>query len=120
MDTLQTFPVNATQIKTWTNNDPVLARVRDMVLKGWTSTSEEQLKPFQHHQNELSVRAGCVLLGSHVVIPAAGHQKILELLHQGHPGITRMKGLVRIFVWWPRVDSDLEKKVKSCLSCQQN
>ena len=38
MDTLQTFPVNATQIKTWTNNDPVLARVRDMVLKGWTNT----------------------------------------------------------------------------------
>ena len=120
MDTLQTSPVNATHIKKWTNDDPLLARVRDMIQKGWTNTSEEQLKPFQHRQNELSVHAGCILLGSRVVIPLAGRQKILELLHQGHPGITRMKGLARSFVWWPGMDSDLEEKVKSCMSCQQN
>ena len=113
MDTLQTSPVNATHIKTWTNNDPLLARVRDMIQKGWINTSEEQLKPFQHRQNKLSVHAGCILLGSRVVIPSAGRQKILELLHLGHPGITRMKGLARSFVWWPGMDSDLEEKVKS-------
>ena len=113
MDTLQTSPVNATHIKTWTNNDPLLARVRDMIQKGWINTSEEQLKPFLHCQNELSVHAGCILLGSRVVIPSAGRQKILELLHLGHPGITRMKGLARSFVWWPGMDSDLEEKVKS-------
>ena len=31
-----------------------------------------------------------------------------------------MKGLARSFVWWPEMDSDLENKVKLCLSCQQN
>ena len=118
MDTLQTSPIDATQIRTWTNNDSLLARVRDMVLKGWNNTSEEALKPYQHCQNELSVHAGCILLGNRVVIPSAGRQKVLELLHQGHPGITRMKGLARSFVWWPGMDSDLENKVKSCLSCQ--
>ena len=94
-----------------------------MILKGWVNTSEEQLKPFQHRQNELSVHAGCILLGSRVVIPEAGRQKILELLHLGHlghPGITRMKGLARSFVWWPGMDTELEGKVKSCVSCQQN
>ena len=123
MDTpiqLQTSPVNVTHIKKWTNDDPLLACMRDMILKGWINTSEEQLKPFQHRQNELSVHAGCILLGSRVVIPSAGCQKILKLLHLGHPGITRMKGLTRSFVWWPGMDSDLEEKVKSCMSCQQN
>ena len=33
MDTLQTLSVNATHIKIWTNNDPLLACVRDMVQK---------------------------------------------------------------------------------------
>ena len=61
--------------------------------------------------------AGCILLGSHVIIPSAGRQKILELLHLGHP---RMKELTRSFVWWPGMDSDLEEKVKSCMNCQQN
>ena len=120
MDTLQASPVNATQIKNWTNTDPVLSHVRDLVLKGWVNTADKQLQPFQQRQNELSVHAGCILLGSRVVIPSAGHQKILELLHQGHPGITRMKGLARSFVWWPGMDSDLEEKVKSCPNCQQN
>ena len=120
MDTLQASRVNATQIKNWTNTDPVLSRVRDLVLKGWVNTAEKQLQPFQQRQNELSVHAGCILIGSHVVTPSAGHQKILELLHQGHPRITRMKGLARSFVWWPGMDSDLEEKVKSCLNCQQS
>ena len=35
------------------NNDPLLARVKEMVLKGWINTSEENLKPYQHRQNEL-------------------------------------------------------------------
>ena len=51
MDTPQTSPVDATQIRTSTNNDPLLACVRDMILKGWRNTSEEDLKPYQHCQN---------------------------------------------------------------------
>ena len=117
MDTPQTSPVDATQIRTSTNNDPLLACVRDMILKGWRNTSEEDLKPYQHCQNELSVHAGCILLGNRVVIPSAGCKKVLE---NRHPGITKMKGLARSFVWWPGMDSDLENKVKLCLSCQQN
>ena len=78
MDTLQTSPVDATQIRTSTNNDPLLARVRDMILKGWRNTSEEDLKPYQHCQNELTVHAGCILLGNHVAIPSAGCQKVLK------------------------------------------
>ena len=32
METLQTSPVDVTMIRTWTNSDPLLAHVRDMVL----------------------------------------------------------------------------------------
>ena len=71
LDTLQSSPVNASQIQIWTNNDPVLARVRNMIQKGWTYTSDEELKPYQRRQDELSVHAGCVLLGNRVVVPRA-------------------------------------------------
>ena len=47
MDTLQTSPVDTTQIRTWTNSDPLLAYVRGMVLKGCSNTSEEDVKPYQ-------------------------------------------------------------------------
>lgn len=61
-----------------------------------------------------------VVIGSHIVVPPAGRNKVMEELHQGHPGITRIKGLARGFVWWPSMDTDLENMVKSCPNCQVN
>ena len=118
MDTLESTPVNATRIRNWTNNDAVLVKVRDLVQQGWINTDEEQLQPYQCQRDELSVHAGCVMLGNQVVIPLAGRNQIIEQLHQSHPGITRMKGVARSFFWWPGMDLDLENKVKSYPSCQ--
>ena len=54
------------------------------------------------------------------MIPEALKSRMLEQLHQGHPGIIRMKALARSFVWRPGVDQQLEQKVKSCTNCQQH
>ena len=40
-------------------------------------------------------------------------------LHKGHPGITRMKSLARMYVWWPGINADIEKSVRLCRECQQ-
>ena len=98
MDTLESSPVSATQIRTWTTNDPALSRVRNLVLQGWIDMTDEQLQPYQRRKDELSIHTGCVLLGSRMVVPPAGHKGVMEELHQGHPGINRMKGLARGFV----------------------
>ena len=45
---------------------------------------------------------------------------MLQLLHEGNPGITRMKALARGVVWWPGMDSELESKVNKCEACQAN
>ena len=54
------------------------------------------------------------------MIPSRGRAKVLEVLHEGHPGITKMKGLARSVVRWPGLDEDLEKRVKSCATCRQH
>ena len=60
------------------------------------------------------------LRGTRVVVPAKGRELVLDLLHQGHPGISRMKSISRGFVWWPGMDAQLEKKVSECERCQLN
>ena len=47
-----------------------------------------------------------------------GRGKILSLLHEGHPGICKMKSLACNYVWWPKIDVDLEARVKQCNQCQ--
>ena len=59
-----------------------------MVLKGWQDSSDESMKPYQQRKNDLSVHDGCLLWGSHVVVPPAGRTKMKEELHEGHPGVS--------------------------------
>uniref|UniRef100_H3ARR4 Uncharacterized protein n=1 Tax=Latimeria chalumnae TaxID=7897 RepID=H3ARR4_LATCH len=53
--------------------------------------------------------SGCLLWGSRVVVPLTLQEQVLSELHNGHA----------CFVWWPKVDMDIETKVKQCNACQQ-
>ncbi len=55
--------------------------------------------------------------GSRMVIPPQGQAKVLELLHETHPGASRMKILARSYVWWPSMNETIEERVKK--SCTQ-
>ena len=93
--------------------------MRLLLQKGWKYSSEPALKTYQHGHTELSLLDGCVLWGTQVV-PPPGRDRILCQLHEGHPGISRMKTLARSFVWWPGLDKALEDKVKACEHCQHS
>lgn len=119
MEQLDQSPVTAANVRTWTNTDPLMSRVRQFILSGWPSTiNDEMLKPYFSKRTELSVQDGCVLWGNRVIIPNIGQPEVLQELHEAHPGATRMKRLARMFVWWPAIDQDIEEKVKSCAECQ--
>ena len=55
-----------------------------------------------------------------MVIPKPGREKVIEALHETHPGIMKMKTLARNYVWWPKMDKELELRVKGCTMCQSN
>ncbi len=57
--------------------------------------------------------------GTRVVVPPPGRDAVLQELHEGHPGITRMKSLARMYVWWPVITADIEKSVRLCQECLQ-
>ena len=78
------------------------------------------MQPFTEHKDELSVQDDCILWGHRVVIPPAGVEAVIRVLHDAHPGIHRIKALVWGMAWWPGIDEDLETKVKQCAACQAN
>ena len=113
--------VTASQIKVWTDKDPLLSRVRKLVQCGWNITNPTaDILPFHTRYTELSVLDGCVLLGCRVIIPEAGQDIVLNQLHETHVGITKMKMLARSYVRWPGIDSDIQRKVQGCFTCQSN
>uniref|UniRef100_A0A8C6VFG1 Gypsy retrotransposon integrase-like protein 1 n=1 Tax=Naja naja TaxID=35670 RepID=A0A8C6VFG1_NAJNA len=119
LETVAKLPVHAAEIARETAKEAVLAPVMGWIKKGWPLQDLPHLaQPFKSRQTELSVLRGCILWGNRVVIPAKLQREVLEMLHEGHPGIVRMKGLARSYVWWPGIDKMVENWVASCPNCQ--
>ena len=105
LDQLNASLVTAARVRSWTDRDPCLSKVWKLVMPGWTTEGEEkgQLQPFASRKWELSVEDGCLLWGTQVIVPPQLRSAVLDELHEGHPGIGRMKSFARSYVWWPGV-----------------
>ena len=119
MDHVDESPVTARHIQVLTRRDPLLSQVQQYLKQGWPSTCDKSLSPYSSRRNELSVFQGCVMWGSRVIIPKRAQSTVLLELHEGHPGMTKMKSLARMYVWWPLIDKDIENSVCQCHLCQQ-
>ena len=56
--------------------------------------------------------------GTRVIVPRKLQEKVLQELHEVHFGIARTKAIARSYVWWPKLDNDIESLTKSCSHCQ--
>ena len=119
---MQSAPVNEKDVRVATRRDPVLSKLLCCVLKGWSSSSNvyPELEAFKLHADELSTESGCVLWGSRVVIPEVLRERVLNMLHEVHPGMSRMKALARCYVWWPGMDKQIENLVRCCATCKEH
>ena len=104
-----------------TSKDTVLSNVLRFVQRGrWPSEGGNHVKALHAKRHELSQSAGVLLWGHRVVVPVAARRMVLQELHAGHPGIVRMKSAARAVVWWPGIDDDIERAVRTCRPCQES
>ena len=114
---LDTLPVRSSELMAANHTDPQLSKVLQYVRKGWPKKISDTLCSFWR-RSELTVEGDSVLWGVRVVILVKLRYRVLEELHQGHPGVVRMKSLACSHVWWPELDREIEDQVKACMSCQ--
>ena len=116
------LPITAQQIQEETIKDVILKKVISYVQSGrWPLKKiDNDILPYYNKRNELSVQKGVIMWGLKVIIPYKYRKDIIDELHKQHPGITRMKTLSRIHVWYPQIDKDIENCVKSCYECNKS
>jgi transposase InsO family protein len=111
--------ISAREVAQQARTDTTLGRVL-RCLRTDDRIQGDGLVDFRKRQDELSVEQGCITWGTRVVIPSALRRRVLNEIHQGHPGVGRMRALARSYVWWPGLDEDLEAVAKSCQTCALN
>ena len=105
------LPVTSEAIARETRRDPVLARVHESIVKGWSARVDGG-KPYYERRNVLTAHQGCILWEMRVVIP--------NKPQDGHLGVVKMKALARSYVWWPNINGQPQELAKACSGCQQN
>ena len=105
---IDTLPVTSTEIRTETLKDKTLVNVLSHIQSGkWPDKIIEYIKPYYNKRNELTIEDIVILWGLRVIVPEQLRNKVLKELHQNHPGISRMKSLSRIHVWFPNIDHEI-------------
>jgi hypothetical protein len=72
---------------------------------------KEYHRPYFERQNELSGHNGCIPWRNRVMDASPCKISIVQELHEGHPGITRMKILASSYVWWPNRNARIVKSI---------
>ena len=68
----------------------------------------------------MSILKECIIFDNRILIPEALRGIVLQRFHEDHPGIVAMKSSVRSLIWYPDINDDIERLVKSCTICQNN
>lgn len=102
--------------------DRELAEVTQYVeTDGWRARPLTDVEKYWGRlRQRLKVLRGCLLLDDRVVVPKSLQMKVLRQLHEGHPGVVRMKQKACSFVFWTGIDKDVEKLVRGCENCQES
>ena len=110
---LEILPLSLSQLTRATRNDPILSRVFEYTKYGHASS---EFKQYETRKHELTIQSNW---GIRVIVPPSLRNSVLQELHCGHPGMTRMKSLARSHVWWPGLDKEVENLCRSCTACQE-
>ena len=104
------------QVEENSHHDEELTDVRKCIETGdWGNPRCARYLPVC---NELCSLVKIVMRGTKMIIPASLRQEVIAIAHEGHVGMSGTKLRLRTKVWWPGLEKDVEKFVRSCAGCQ--
>ena len=115
--------VNRIEMRAETAKDQTLKQVMKFIRDGWpkdVNSVSKEVKVFFSFRDELSVYDGVIFKAEKLVIPESLRESILDELHYPHLGITLTQQRAREAVYWPGMAKDIEKKVETCIVCQES
>lgn len=107
-------------IRTETNKDDTLRKLRQIITDGWPITKQgcsPDITEYWNCRAELSVVGNIIYKGSKIVIPKSLRNEMLKKIHAGHLGIEKCRKRAREVMYWPRINQDIANEVSDCSTC---
>jgi len=98
-----------------------LKLLKKYIAEHWPKEiKDKEMKYWSNIRQNLQVIDDCIVFTDKVVIPKLLRKEILQSLHEFHPGIAKMKGIAREYLYWPNIGKDIEDWVNNCSDCQNS
>ncbi|XP_018342708.1 PREDICTED: uncharacterized protein LOC108748832 [Trachymyrmex septentrionalis] len=114
VNTIGSLLITPTKLRAEFQKDKELQKVANALCNGKTLTHADTwgIDPI-----EFSLECDILVRNHMIVIPTTLRKEVLQELHSGHFGMTKMKGLAREHCWWSGITRDIETVVKDCVEC---
>ena len=106
------FPITLEEIRLKSRNDEFILKMKDQITVKVKNRKVNK-------SNSILICGGVLMYADRNVIPISWRKRMLKEFHVGHPGISRMKSAIRCYIFWPKMDTDIQNFVKSCRGCAQ-
>ena len=96
---------------TATTQDPVLQKLRQVVLNQWPDTRAEvhtDVRPYWNYREEIEHQDDLLYRSERLIVPASLRSYMLKLIHQGHLGMVKCKSRAREVLFWPQMNAQIE------------
>ncbi|XP_011869480.1 PREDICTED: uncharacterized protein K02A2.6-like, partial [Vollenhovia emeryi] len=114
IETVNSFPIDAKIVKAETQND-VNCQKLCKILEEKQGKAKRTF--WNIDLNEFREINGVLMRDHRIVIPTKLRKQMLQELHVGHFGMTKMKNLARSYFWWSGLDQEIEDLVRNCANC---
>lgn len=113
------LPLTLTDFQEATTTDVVLPRVIRYTLSSWPDDSFAltDLRPYFNVRDQLSLHNGILFQGEKIVVPEQLRDRIVQLGHETHQGISRTTTIIRDKYWWPRMSQEIKERIQHCTVC---
>ena len=99
-----------------------LKTLYSVIVEGWPELRSDmpiETRQYWDSRDQLSVLDGIIYKGSRIVIPPSLRTDMLKLIHKSHLGMVKCKQRAREVMYWPNMNSDIEKTVRDCNHCAE-
>ena len=90
--------------------------VKRLQSSNWRSIQPNE-RPFFRISGQLTVRDGLIYFNNKCYIPRTARRDVFDSCHQLHTGIHSTVNRIKLSSWWPTIQSDVQRWIRSCSTC---
>ena len=104
--------VQARDLKEASAADPVLTDIRQRLkVDNWSDAPKA-------HRYEFTFVGQHIMRGTRIAVPSSLRSEVLQIAHEDHLGMVKVKTRLLEKVWCPSIDKDVETTCRTCICCQ--